>query len=153
MSRIKKLEMLGISKSFHGFYANRNVNLTIESGKVLGLLGENGAGKTTLMNILYGLYSHDEGEVKINNKPVKIKSPRDSISLGIGMVHQHFMLVQNHTVAENIALGSAESPFFFPLKTINKKIKEFSNKISMYSSLIQWKTIKFILLINTESSF
>ena len=105
MERIKKLEMIGISKSFHGVRANNDINLTIKSGEILGLLGENGAGKTTLMNILYGLYQPDSGEIRINDKPIEISSPIESIKHGIGMVHQHFMLIQNHTVVENIALG------------------------------------------------
>ena len=123
--------MKGISKSFHGFYANKNINLKIKSGEVLGLLGENGAGKTTLMNILYGLYKPDEGEICINGESVRIKSPKDSMGSGIGMIHQHFMLVQNHTVAENIALGFKDVPFFFPKKYIREKIFRISRQYGM----------------------
>lgn len=128
MRKIKSLEMRGITKSFHGFYANRDISLRIESGEVLGLLGENGAGKTTLMNILYGLYRPDGGQILINGEEVKIKSPKDSMRAGIGMIHQHFMLVQKHSVAENIALGLEEVPFFFPEKYVKKKISNFADR-------------------------
>ena len=131
MHRIETLEMKGISKSFHGFYANKNINLKIKSGEVLGLLGENGAGKTTLMNILYGLYKPDAGNIFVNGESVRIKSPKDSMGSGIGMIHQHFMLVQNHTVAENIALGFRDVPFFFPKKYIREKISRISKQYGM----------------------
>lgn len=100
------IEMKGIGKSFPGVRANDNINLTINKGEIHVLLGENGAGKSTLMNILYGLYTPDEGEILVKGKTVKISNPNVAISLGIGMVHQHFMLVQPFTVAENIVLGS-----------------------------------------------
>lgn len=99
------LEMRGITKRFPGVVANDHVNFDVRAGEVHALLGENGAGKTTLMNILYGLYQPDEGEILIKGKRVEIKSPRDAINLGIGMVHQHFMLIPSLTVAENILLG------------------------------------------------
>ncbi len=128
MRKIKNLEMKNISKSFQGVFANKNLNLKIKSGEILGLLGENGAGKTTLMNILYGLYQPDSGEIRINNKKIKINSPRASIEHGIGMVHQHFMLIQNHSVIENIALGYKDTPFFFPKLKIKNTLVEFSKK-------------------------
>jgi general nucleoside transport system ATP-binding protein len=99
------LEARNVSKIFPGVVANKNVNLTLHKGEVLALLGENGAGKTTLMNILYGLYHQDGGEILVHGKPVRIRSPREAIDLSIGMVHQHFMLVPVFTVAENIMLG------------------------------------------------
>lgn len=120
--------MADISKTFHGFHANKDIHLDIHSGEIVGLLGENGAGKTTLMNILYGLYQPDTGQIKINGEPIRINNPVESIRHGIGMVHQHFMLVQNHSVIENIALGYQETPFFFPNRKIRKKVKEFSDE-------------------------
>ncbi|MCQ1528341.1 ABC transporter ATP-binding protein [Lutispora saccharofermentans] len=100
------IEMKGIGKSFPGVRANNNINLTVDQGEIHVLLGENGAGKSTLMNILYGLYTPDEGEIFVKGKGVKISNPNIAISLGIGMVHQHFMLVPPFSVTENIVLGS-----------------------------------------------
>jgi general nucleoside transport system ATP-binding protein len=99
------IELRGITKRFGDVVANSNVNLTIRAGEILGLLGENGAGKTTLMNILSGLYRADEGEILIDGKPVHFDGAGDAIRAGIGMVHQHFMLVPVFTVAENVVLG------------------------------------------------
>ncbi|WP_286818699.1 ATP-binding cassette domain-containing protein, partial [Desulfobacter sp. UBA2225] len=90
MIKIQRLEMKDICKSFQGVHANKDINLEVSSGEILGLLGENGAGKTTLMNILYGIYQPDSGTILINGKPVRISNPVESINLGIGMIHQHF---------------------------------------------------------------
>ncbi len=100
-----RLELKGITKRFPGVIANDAVDLVVEPGEVHGLLGENGAGKSTLMNILYGLYGADEGEILIDGAPLELADPGDAIDAGIGMVHQHFMLVPVFTVAENIVLG------------------------------------------------
>src|SRR5262245_5745748 len=100
------LELRGITKRFPGTLANDHVDFDLRRGEVHALLGENGAGKSTLMNILYGLYSPDEGEVLINGEPVRIASPGDAIARGIGMVHQHFMLIPVMSVAENILLAA-----------------------------------------------
>ena len=100
-----ELELRGITKRFPGVVANDDVNLTVHGGEVLALLGENGAGKSTLMNVLYGLYHADEGEILVDGQPRRFTSPRDAIAAGIGMVHQHFMLVPVFTVAENVVLG------------------------------------------------
>src|ERR671925_1656946 len=99
------LELRGITKRFPGVLANDRVDFDLRDGEVHALLGENGAGKSTLMNILYGLYRHDEGEILLHGKPVEIDSPHAAIAAGIGMVHQHFMLIPVMTVAENIVLG------------------------------------------------
>lgn len=99
------IELRGITKRFGSIVANSDVNLTIRAGEVLGLLGENGAGKSTLMNVLSGLYRQDEGEILIDGKPVQFRGAGDAIRAGIGMVHQHFMLVPVFTVAENVVLG------------------------------------------------
>ena len=108
-----KLELRGITKRFPGVIANEGVDLVVQPGEIHGLLGENGAGKTTLMNVLYGLYRPDEGEILIDDKPVQFSGPADAIAAGIGMVHQHFMLVPVFTVTENIMLGveSTQPPF------------------------------------------
>nr|WP_320193377.1 ABC transporter ATP-binding protein [uncultured Desulfobacter sp.] len=137
MIKIQRLEMKDICKSFQGVHANKDINLEINSGEILGLLGENGAGKTTLMNILYGIYQPDSGSVLINGKPVRISNPLESITLGIGMVHQHFMLIQNHSVIENIALGYKATPFLFPQKVLRKKIKAFSSQFDFQIDLDQ----------------
>ena len=104
-----KLELRGITKRFGALVANDNINLTIEPGEVHCLLGENGAGKSTLMNVLYGLYTADEGEVLLDGVPQKFNGPGDAMAAGIGMVHQHFMLVPVFTVAENVMLGHEQT--------------------------------------------
>ncbi|TLN15034.1 ATP-binding cassette domain-containing protein, partial [bacterium] len=99
------LRLSGITKRFPGVLANDHIDLHLEEGEILALLGENGAGKTTLMNILYGLYQPDEGEISVRDKVIQVHSPTDAIKAGIGMVHQHFMLVPVFTVTENVMLG------------------------------------------------
>ncbi|MCI0343946.1 MAG: ABC transporter ATP-binding protein [Chloroflexi bacterium] len=108
-----RLELRGITKRFPGVIANQDVSLVVEPGEIHALLGENGAGKTTLMNVLYGLYRPDEGEIRIDDQPVAFHDPGDAIAAHIGMVHQHFMLVPVFTVTENIMLGveSVRGPF------------------------------------------
>src|SRR4030067_3863987 len=96
------LELRDITKRFTGVLANDHIKLTLEEGEIHALLGENGAGKTTLMNILYGLYQQDEGEIYVKGKKIEVHSPSDAISAGIGMVHQHFMLIPVFTVTENV---------------------------------------------------
>ena len=100
-----KLELKGITKRFGTLVANDSINLVVESGEIHCLLGENGAGKSTLMNVLYGLYKADEGQILIDGKATKFSGPGDAMAAGIGMVHQHFMLIPVFTVAENVALG------------------------------------------------
>ncbi len=130
MRKIKQLEMAGISKYFSGVPANMDINLSIKSGDILGLLGENGAGKTTLMNILYGLYQPDSGSIKINGRAVRINSPQESKQQGIGMVHQHFMLIEGHSAIENICLGFQKAPLIFPQSKLKRNIAEFSRKFN-----------------------
>jgi len=103
-----KLELRGITKRFGALVANDGIDLVVQPGEIRALLGENGAGKTTLMNVLYGLMQPDEGEILLDDKPARIRSPKDAINAGIGMVHQHFMLVPVFTVAENVTLGTEE---------------------------------------------
>jgi len=126
-ARIDSLEMRGITKRFPGVLASDHVDFDVKAGEVHALLGENGAGKSTLMKILYGLYHPDEGEVLLNGKPVSIDSPNDSIHLGIGMIHQHFMLVPTLTVAENVALGLPSSRgVLTDLERVSKRILELA---------------------------
>lgn len=120
------VEMRNIVKRFPGVVANDHVTFAARVGEVHALLGENGAGKTTLMNILYGLYHPDEGEIYVHGRRVTIHSPRDAIQLGIGMVHQHFMLVHSHTVAENVALGLEDASFVRPADGVRRRIEELS---------------------------
>lgn len=129
---IKKLEMRKITKKFPGVIACDNVDIHLKSGEILALLGENGAGKTTLMNVLYGLYQPERGEIFINGKKAIIKSPRSAFAYGIGMVHQHFMLVSNLTVLENVALGFASDKIFkLDLENVRNKIEEVSEKYGL----------------------
>jgi ABC-type uncharacterized transport system ATPase subunit len=127
------LELHGITKSFPGVLANDHINLQLNKGEILALLGENGAGKTTLMNILYGLYSPDEGEIIVNGKPIIIKSPTDAINAGIGMVHQHFMLIPVFTVTENVMLGNeyTKPGGFLDQKKASARILEISNQFNL----------------------
>ncbi|WP_425058891.1 Galactose/methyl galactoside import ATP-binding protein MglA [Sporomusa carbonis] len=119
------VEMKNITKRFPGILANDNVNLTIKRGEIHALLGENGAGKSTLMSILTGLYRPDNGVICINGQPVDFHSPKDAVTKGIGMVHQHFKLVKTFTVAENIILGLQASGEVYHLKSVYEKIQEF----------------------------
>ncbi len=112
-----KLELRGITKRFGSLTANDAVDLVIEPGEIHGLLGENGAGKSTLMNVLYGLYQPDEGEIVIDGTPVTFKGPGDAMAAGIGMVHQHFMLIPVFTVAENVMLGHEQTSTRWPSST------------------------------------
>jgi len=122
------LELRGITKRFPGVLANDHIDLTLEKGEILALLGENGAGKTTLMNILYGLYQPDEGEILVNGQKITVHSPTDSIKAGVGMVHQHFMLIPVFTVTENVMLGSeiTKNGGFLDQKTGALKVRSIS---------------------------
>ena len=129
--KISQLEMIDITKRFPGVIANDKVNFDVHAGEVHALLGENGAGKSTLMKILYGLYQPEEGKIKLNGKQVKIESPADSINLGIGMIHQHFMLVESLTVTENVALGLPSSRE--PLTDLDKVSARILELAEIYS--------------------
>ncbi len=122
------LELDGITKRFPGVLANDHVDFDVRSGEVHTLLGENGAGKSTLMKILYGLYNADEGEIRLRGRPVTISSPSDAIERGIGMIHQHFMLVPTLTVAENVALGLPPTRrVLMDLNPVRERIRELSD--------------------------
>jgi ABC-type uncharacterized transport system ATPase subunit len=127
------LELRGITKRFPGVLANDNIDLTLNKGEIHALLGENGAGKSTLMNILYGLYDQDEGQVFVNGEEINVNSPRDAIASGIGMVHQHFMLVPVFTVTENVMLGdeTTRAGGFLDRKSPAERIREISSEYSL----------------------
>src|SRR5262245_61256717 len=132
MDREVVLEARNVTKTFPGVIANKDVNLKLYRGEVLALLGENGAGKTTLMNILYGLYHQDSGDMLVRGEPVRISSPSESIRRGIGMVHQHFMLVPVFTVAENIMLGAETvKGLALDIPTVRQRIRELSQQYSL----------------------
>ena len=128
-----KLELRGITKRFPGVVANDNVNLSLNTGEVLSLIGENGAGKSTLMSVLYGMYKPDEGEIVIDGTPLVFASPADAIAAGIGMVHQHFMLVPVFTVAENVVLGVEPTGALGKLNIdeARRMVREISDKYNL----------------------
>lgn len=128
-----KLELRGITKRFPGVVANDNVNLELNTGEVLSLIGENGAGKSTLMSVLYGMYKPDEGEIVIDGTPSVFASPADAIAAGIGMVHQHFMLVPVFTVAENVVLGVEPTGTLGKLNIdeARRMVREISDKYNL----------------------
>nr|WP_106784310.1 ABC transporter ATP-binding protein [Lysinibacillus timonensis] len=126
------IEMLGIRKQFGDFVANNNITLQVKKGEIHALLGENGAGKSTLMNVLFGLYQPEGGSIKVNGKEVKITDPNVANKLGIGMVHQHFMLVQNFSVTENIILGHEPTKAgTINIKDAAKKVQELSERYGL----------------------
>lgn len=130
---VRAVEMKNITKKFGDFTANDNIDLTVGKGEVHALLGENGAGKSTLMNILYGLYLASSGEIYINGEKAKITNPNDAIEKGIGMVHQHFMLIDTFTVVENIILGMETTKGIkLDIDTARKNVVDISEKYGLY---------------------
>jgi ABC-type uncharacterized transport system ATPase subunit len=126
------LELEGITKQFPGVLANDRIDLDLRKGEVHALLGENGAGKSTLVNILYGLYHPDEGQIRVNGEPIRISSPRDAIDRGIGMVHQHFMLIPVMTVAENIVLATEpRNGPFIDMEGAKQRVRDLSQRYGL----------------------
>ena len=125
-----KLELRGITKRFGTLTANDAIDLVVEPGEIHALLGENGAGKSTLMNVLYGLYAPDEGEILVDDQPVTFRGPGDAMAAGIGMVHQHFMLIPVFTVAENVMLGHEETRRigFLDRRRARRDVEEISKR-------------------------
>lgn len=121
------IELKNISKRFGSVVANDKIDLYVKKGEILAILGENGSGKTTLMNMISGIYSPDEGQIFVDGKPVLIRSPKDSFDLGIGMIHQHFKLVDVLTAAENVILG-LPGKMVLDMDTVKKKINELTAK-------------------------
>ncbi len=130
-ARENVVEMRGIVKTFPGVVANDKVNFQLRRGEIHALLGENGAGKTTLMNVLYGLYRPDQGEILVNGKHVAFNSPQDAIAMKIGMIHQHFMLVQAMNVVENIILGLRSNNVVINKVAAEKKVKELAESYGL----------------------
>ncbi|MBR1747876.1 MAG: ABC transporter ATP-binding protein [Clostridia bacterium] len=128
MNNASAIELRGISKTFGSIKANQNVDLDIRRGEILSILGENGSGKTTLMNMIAGIYYPDEGKILIDGKEVTITSPKDAFKYKIGMIHQHFKLVDVFTAAENITLGMRDEKGVYNIKKINQKVLEMSKK-------------------------
>jgi simple sugar transport system ATP-binding protein len=125
------LEMKHITKRFNTVVANDNVSLSVEKGEVHALLGENGAGKSTLMNILYGMYDQSEGEIFLRGQQVHVKDTKHAIELGIGMVHQHFMLIPPLTAIENVILGLKDNKMILDLNGAAERFMEMSKKYNM----------------------
>jgi len=130
-NNVPAVEMRGITKRFPGVLANDHIDLTVRAGEIHTLLGENGAGKSTLMNILSGLYRPDEGEIYIHGQEATLRSPRDAIELGVGMVHQDFMLVASHTATENVTLGLKTPRFLLNLAQTEQRIAELSKQYGL----------------------
>ena len=130
------IEMRNITKTFPGIKANDNITLQLRRGEIHALLGENGAGKSTLMSVLFGLYQPEEGEIRKNGVKVEINDPNDATALGIGMVHQHFKLIEVFSVLDNIILGAETTKLgFLQKKAARKKVQELSEKYGLYVDL------------------
>ena len=127
LEQVSAIQLKGITKRFGRVVANDGIDLEVRRGEILSLLGENGSGKTTLMNMISGIYFPDEGHICVGGREVTIRSPKDAYALGIGMIHQHFKLVDVFTAAENIVLG-LEGKGAFDLRAAARRVKEISEK-------------------------
>ena len=130
------IEMRHITKLFPGIVANDDISLSLRKGEIHALLGENGAGKSTLMSVLFGMYKPEKGDIYYNGKKVKINDPNDATKLGIGMVHQHFKLVECFTILDNIILGAEDAKFgFVQKKKAREKVLKLSEQYGLYVDL------------------
>ena len=154
MSNAPAIELKGITKTFGRIVANKNVNLTVNRAEILSVLGENGSGKTTLMNMISGIYFPDDGHIFIDGKEVVIRSPKDAFDYKIGMIHQHFKLVDVFSAAENIILGLKDGKY--SLKNSAEKIRKISeqygfdidpNKKIYEMSVSEKQTVEFVLVL------
>ena len=154
------IELVDIRKTFGPVVANDGINLQINRGEILCLLGENGSGKTTLMNMLSGIYQPDSGVIKKDGVPISIRSPKDSFAYGIGMIHQHYHLVDVFTAAQNIILGLDDEKL--NLSLVNEKVKEISDrygfdinpKMKIYDmSVSQKQTIEIVKVLYRGAEF
>ena len=127
MNNTVALELKNISKKFGDKYANKNVDLNLYNGEILAILGENGSGKTSMVNMIAGIYYPDEGEIYVDGKPAVIASPKDAFKYKIGMIHQHFKLVDVFSASENIVLGIKDNKKF-KLSEVDKKVAEITEK-------------------------
>ena len=127
LEQVSAIQLKGITKRFGSVVANDGIDLEVRRGEILSLLGENGSGKTTLMNMISGIYFPDEGHICVGGREVTIRSPKDAYALGIGMIHQHFKLVDVFTAAQNIVLG-LEGKGAFDLRAAARRVKEISEK-------------------------
>ena len=125
------LDIKGVSKYFGSLAANKNVDMTVYRGEILAVLGENGCGKTTLMNMIAGIYFPDSGTISIDGKEVVIRSPKDAFRYGIGMIHQHFKLVDLFTAAENIVLGIQDDTHY-NIKEVNERVREIAERYGFH---------------------
>ena len=131
MNRPVALETKKVSKYFGNLAANKDVDLTVYKGEILAILGENGCGKTTLMNMIAGIYFPDEGTISVNGEEVVIRSPKDAFRHGIGMIHQHFKLVDIFTAAENIVLGVNDGKRY-SIKEVNRRVQKIADKYGFH---------------------
>lgn len=137
------IELRNIVKRFGSIVANKNVNLTVNNGEILSLLGENGSGKTTLMNMISGIYFPDEGQIFINGEEVVIRSPKDAFNYNIGMIHQHFKLVDVFTAAENIVLGLNEHDKYNIKTSAQRSLKSASATDSILTLIKRYMICRF----------
>jgi ABC-type uncharacterized transport system ATPase subunit len=131
---MKVVELKSIAKRFGRTTANDHINFDLDQGEIHAILGENGAGKSTLMNILSGLYQPDSGQIFVRGQEVRFRSPRDAIGIGIGMIHQHFMMIQSHTVLDNIILGT-HLPMFLNREKLAEEVSALCQHLNFQIDL------------------